>query len=237
MTVDFSGRRFRLVPGLGKSPRWLSPPPGAVPLDSVVAAANLARPDPPTPIVIDYPNRWGGGESLSIWAELARDQPVFIRPEPYLLDQIEFPEPLQLLVDWPLAEIRLRSRAGERIRQAADFLRRRLRQIPRVELLSPVQLGGSVAVLLPIPAGPVLASWNQLGIAARGEVAWEGGLLMKIGWWHTRRQLAEMADSLASVMAGAGPTPVFSDQHLVVPDDLPRRQLDSIGQPQPEEKV
>ncbi len=211
MIADFSGRQFRLVPGIATGPRWLTPSAGMK--------------------VVEHPNHLGGPGALS------KAVPAMVRTEPYLIDLIEIPQPWQLLVDWPLADPERRRRAGTRIRQAADFLRRQVRQLPGIEFLSPLQLGGTVAVLLPIPAGPLIAAWRDRGISTRGEVSWEGGLLLRVGWWHTRQQLAELSASLGAVLEGGAPTPVSPDQYLAIPDDLPRRRLDTIASSEAEELV
>jgi hypothetical protein len=65
---DFSGRQFRLVPGIASGPRWLVPPEGVK--------------------VVEHPNHLGGP------GKIPNGERVMIRTEPYLIDLMALEPPL-----------------------------------------------------------------------------------------------------------------------------------------------
>jgi hypothetical protein len=222
-----------------ESPHFLEPPPEAL-LSDLFVGGRTVIPDPiDRPLVLNQPNALGGAEDLVSLAQRSQDTglPIYVRVDPYLIDDWPLPPPLQPLVEWPLRDPGPRQRAGWRSRLAADFLRRRLRQIPNLRFLAETQAGRAVAVVLPVPAEEVVAQLEVAGATLLPTGPWEGCMVMQCAWWHTRSQLAGLANAVAAIIRGDPPERIPSDRHDRLPIDLAWRQLDSIRGPQPEEPV
>lgn len=235
MTADFTGETLWLPPGISQGPRFLDPPVDAVELDLTVGGRSIIPETIDQPLVVWHPNRLGVAQDLARLAGLG--VPVYVRLDPMLIDQLPLPRSLISLVEWPLRDPGPRQRAGWRTRLAADFLRRRLRQVPGLRFLSPVQAGGAVALLLSMPAPEAVSQLTEVGAAVRSTGPWEGCLVVNCGWWHSRSQLAAVADAIGQIVEGKVPAPIPPDRYDRVPNDLAWRQLDSIEAPQPEELV
>ena len=235
MTADFRGEVFRIPPGLHQGPRLIDPPDDAFEPELTAGGRSIIPAGIHQPVVVSHPNRFGVAEDVARLAALA--VPVYVRLDPILIDQLPLPPSIVALVEWPLRDPGPRQRAGWRTRLAADFLRRRLRQIPRLRFLSPSQAGGSVALLLPVPARTVASQLEGAAASVVPAGPWEGCLIIHCGWWHTRAQLAAVADAIGEILEGKDPSPVPPDRYDRVPNDLAWRQLDSIESPGHEEKV
>lgn len=238
MTADFTGEVFRLPPGIGAAPRLIEPPADAVELDLAVAGRTIISPEIGQSVVVSHPNRYGAAVDVARLAAIAEEGTrVYVRLDPLLIDQCPLPPSLVPLADWPLRDPGPRQRAGWRLRLAADFLRRRLRQVPALRFISPSQAGGAVGLILPVPARQVV---NQLEAAGAHTVEagpWEGCMVVNCAWWHTRAQLSAVADAVGEILQGNDPPPVPPDRYDRLPNDLAWRQLNSIQAPQPEEMV
>lgn len=235
MTADFTGQTFRLPPGLSEGPRLQDPPVDAIELDLTVGGRSIIPEEIDHPLVVWHPNRFGVAQEVARLAAL--NVPVYVRLDPVLIDQLSLPPPLISLVDWPLRDPGPRQRAGWRTRLAADFLRRRLRQIAGLRFLSPVQAGGAVALLVPMPAEEVVVHLREAGASVLSSGPWEGCLVVHCGWWHSRSQLAALAEAFGAILEPDVPAPIPPDRYDRLPNDLAWRQLDSIEAPQPEESV
>ena len=229
MTADFTGSVFHLPPGIEQAPRLTDPPAEAVELNLAVGGKTVIPPGIGGSLVIDHPNRFGVAEDLARLAALAaQGARVYVRLDPLLIDQCPLPPSLVALVDWPLRDPGPRQRAGWRLRLAADFLRRRLRQVPGVRFISPSQAGGTVALIVPVPARQVVMQLETAGARTVDAGPWEGSLTMSCGWWHTRAQLSAVADATGAILQGNDPQPIPPDRFDRLPNDLAWRQLDSI---------
>jgi hypothetical protein len=238
VTADFTGAVFHLPPGITQSPRLIDPPADAIELGLTVAGRTVFPAEIGVPLVVNHPNRFGVAEDLARLAAIAEQGArIYVRLDPLLIDQCPLPPSLVALVDWPLRDPGPRQRAGWRLRLAADFLRRRLRQVPGVRFLSPSQAGGAVGLILPSPARQVAVQLEAGSARALVAGPWEGSLVINCGWWHTRTQLTAVADAVGKILQGDGPQPVPPDRYDRLPNDLAWRQLDSIQAPQPEEMV
>ena len=235
MTTDFTGSTFRLPPGMSERPRLIDPPIDAVELNLTVGGRSIVPADIGSPVVVSHPNRFGVAEDVARLAALP--VPVYVRLDPLLIDQLLLPPSLISLVEWPLRDPGPRQRAGWRTRLAADFLRRRLRQVPGLRFLSPIQAGGAVALLLSMPADEAVSELRAAGALVLSSGPWEGCLVLHCGWWHTRAQLAAVADAVGVILEHKAPDPIPPDRYDRLPNDLAWRQLDSIEAPQPEESV
>lgn len=235
MIADFTGNTFRLPPGVSQGPRFIAPPIDAVELNLTVAGRSIVPADIHHPVVVSHPNRFGVAEDVVRLAALP--VPVYVRLDPMLIDQLPLPPSLNSLVEWPLRDPGPRQRAGWRTRLAADFLRRRLRQVRGLRFLSPVQAGGAVALLLSMPADEAVTQLRVAGASVLSSGPWEGCLILHCGWWHTRAQLAAVAEAVGVIPEHKVPAPIPPDRYDRLPNDLAWRQLDSIEAPQPEESV
>lgn len=238
MTADFTGAVFHLPPGIAQAPRLIDPPADAVEFDFAVAGKTIVPTELGAPLVVNHPNRFGVAEDLARLAAIAEQGGrVYVRLDPVLIDQCPLPPSLVALVDWPLRDPGPRQRAGWRLRLAADFLRRRLRQVPGVRFVSPSQAGGAVGLILPAPARQVVIQLEAAGAVTLVAGPWEGSLVINCGWWHTRAQLSAVADAVGEILKGNDPQPIPPDRFHRLPNDLAWRQLDSIQAPNPEEMV
>lgn len=235
MTADFTGETFRLPPGISQGPRLIDPPVDALEPDLTVGGRSIIPTEIGRPLVVSHPNRFGVAEDVARLAAL--DVPVYVRLDPVLVDQLPLPSSLIPLVEWPLRDPGPRQRAGWRTRLAADFLRRRLRQVRGLRFLSPVQAGGAVTMLLSIPADEAVSHLRVGGAAVLSSGPWEGCLVVHCGWWHSRAQLAAIAAAIGGILEHEAPVPIPPDRYDRLPNDLAWRQLDSIEAPQPEESV
>lgn len=248
MTADFTAETLPLPPGLGVPPRfdldlpegaWLSPVAshrltglGVTGEHLVVGGRTVwvRSGAAPTAIVASHPNRLGSAEDLSNLADLARqlEAPAYVEVDPFLVGVVPLPGQIRPLVHWPAAASHPMTWAATRSRQAADALRRRLAQVRHVAFPVDHPLGRTVTVILPIPSVPVVEALADAGATVDVAELWEGGLLMTLGWWHSRRQIDALAAAIAAIVAGSAPMPVPSDRFERIPDDLPLRRLDTI---------
>lgn len=236
MTADFTGEVFRLPPGIKQGPRFIDPPADAIELDLTVEGRTILPAEIRQPLVVSHPNRFGVAEDLTRLDSVAgQGLPIYVRLDPVLIDQCPLPSSLVALVEWPLRDPGPRQRAGWRTRLAADFLRRRLRQVPGLRFISPSQAGGAVALILPVPARQTVSQLEAAGARVVAHGPWEGCILINCGWWHTHTQLTAVADAIGDVLEGNDPQPIPPDRYDQLPNDLGWRQLDSIQAPEYEE--
>ncbi|MGH8925878.1 MAG: hypothetical protein ACRDWA_14770 [Acidimicrobiia bacterium] len=237
MTADFSGENFPLPPGISEGPRLLDPPADALGPELTVGGRTILPTEIRQALVVSHPNRFGVAQDLNRLAALAEGAPIYVRLDPILIDQCVLPFPLVSLVEWPLRDPGPRQRAGWRTRLAADFLRRRLRQVRGLRFMSPSQAGGAVALILAVPAREVVSQVEVAGARVLACGPWEGCIVVTCGWWHTRAQLAAVADAIGAVLEGKSLQPIPEDRYDRLPNDLAWRQLDSIQAPEHEEMV
>lgn len=113
--------------------------------------------------------------------------------------------------------------AKERALQAADFLRRLLKQVAGVRLLED-GVGAKVTFLTPAPASALVDALAKAGTQIRSEGTWESTVSATVGWWHRRDQLIGLASGVEEFLAGQPLAPVESDRFETIPIDLPRRR-------------
>lgn len=124
--------------------------------------------------------------------------------------------------------------ASERARRGADFLRRTLTQIAKVDVLS-FDGNGEVVFVTPAPALSVVEALAAAGVAIAPEGTWEGTIRASVGWWHRRSQLVGLAAGVQAFLDGEPIVRVESDRFESIPADLPRRHLGTIAPPEREE--
>lgn len=247
MTADFSGRLLPVPPGIQtapsftqdiKAPCWVSqvaserllgwgkPGPQAVVGGHTIWAQGETR---PVSMIVSHPNRLGASEDLDVLIGLANasDVSIWVEIDPYLLALIDVPPPLRSVSSWDGAGEGLQQ-VGERCRQAADAFRRRVGQIPSVKLAVAHQSGRAVSLITPIPGFQMSDRLESSGTLIDTLPLWEGMVICWMGWWHTRRQIDQLAMALAHVIGGRDPEPIDEDEFERLPGDLPRRRLDTI---------
>jgi hypothetical protein len=247
VTADFSGRLLPVPPGIQTAPSfaqdmqgpcwvsqvaserfrdWGESGPQAVVGGHTVWAQGKER---PVSIIVSHPNRLGASEDLAglIGMAEASDVSIWVEVDPYLLALIEVPPPLRSASSWDGAGSGLRQ-VGERCRRAADAFRRRVGQIPSVKPAVAQQSGRAVSLITPIPGYQVSDRLESSGTLIDTLPLWEGLIICWMGWWHTRRQIDQLAMALANVIGGRDPEPIDDDEFAGLPGDLPRRRLDTI---------
>jgi len=248
VNADFTAEILPLPPGLDVPPRFSLDFPGPAWL-SPVASQRLTglgltgghlvvggrtvwvkSGDVPTAIIASHPNRLGSAEDLSTLVDLAGQlrATAYVEVDPFLTGVVALPAQIRPIVHWPEAATDRLAMAATRARQAADALRRRLAQIRDITFPIERPFGRTVTVILPIPAAPVIDTLGEAGTALDAAEFWEGGLSATVGWWHSRRQIDALATAIGAMVAGAPPAPVPPDRFDRIPDDLPRRRLDTI---------
>ena len=248
MTADFTGETLPLPPGVEDQPTfdtdiarpaWLSPVAshrlgwlGEVGNHLVVGGRTIwVRSGPgPSALVASHPNRLGSAEDLDAMVVLAEQLGVtaHVEVDPLLLATARLPAGIQSIVRWQSSGSPIVKTAAARAQQGAEALRRRLAQIRG--LMFPVErrLGRTVTVVLPIPADRVIDGLAALGTTLDRAGWWEGGISMTVGWWHTRRQIDDLAAAIGSIVSDTDPVPVPPDRLDRIPDDLPLRRLNTI---------
>lgn len=247
LTADFSGRLFHLPPGIQRPPSYITETQKPCWVSSIAGARVIELGEPghhvvmagrtlwldhkirPASIVLSHPNRLGGSEDIVGLIDLASrwKSSVWVDVDPYLVGMVELPPPLRGLVRWDGAGSAL-DRAGTRCRLAADSFRRRVTQIPRVRLTVERQSGRSVSVITPVPGQVVVQRLKANGALVDSLPLWGGVVILWFGWWHTRRQIDQLASALTAAIEGESSSRIDDDNFDRLPEDLPRRRLDTI---------
>jgi hypothetical protein len=259
VTADFSGQPFPLPPGIQEPPSftieveqpcWVSSVANprvhglGQPGRHVVTGGRTLWLDDekrPASIVVSHPNRLGASEDLGAMIDIATRwrTSVWVDVDPYLVPMVEIPEPLHGLVRWDRAVPwdltgKARERVAARCLLAADSFRRRVAQIPRVKFVAERQSGRAVSLITPLPGEQVVQRLEANGALVDILPIWEGVVIVWLGWWHTRRQIDQLATAVADAVDGAktfgriSSNPIDEDDFDRMPGDLPRRRLDTI---------
>lgn len=251
VTADFTGRFFKLPPGVPEPPSynievekpcWVSSVSRARLLDlgepgeHVVIGGRTLWLDHevrPASIVVSHPNRIGTSEDIDALIDIATrwGTSVWVDVDPYLLPLVAVPPPLHSLVRWHHAGTTLEQVAA-RCRLAADSFRRRVTQIPRVKFVAEHQSGRAVSLITPVPGHQVVERLEEQGALVDGIPVGEGVVIVCFGWWHTRRQIDQLANALAKTLGSRtvdGTSNLLDDDNFDrLPEDLPQRRLDTI---------
>jgi len=165
--------------------------------------------EPPTAdvrVVVACPNRLGVHERLPPgegWAE------IWWWSDPLCATRSRYrdaPRVRRVTAPVPLPAERSVNEASERCRRAADYLVRRVRQLPGVHIPS-VPHGRRFPVLLPTAPAPLLEGVaEELSVPERPVGGWPGLMLCEVGWWQTRSRLDALVETVAEVARGKRPT-------------------------------
>jgi hypothetical protein len=190
----------------------------------------VAEPPFPAALVVSHPNRYGAGEDLSGFRELADrfGARVYVDVDPLLSAEIDLPDGVVRLTDTERMPNEILARAGGRARLAADALERRLRQVRGLEFPVAGPIGRTVTVVLPIPGRMVQEALAGAGALVAVSGPWDGVTLFTAGWWHTRRQIEGLVAAVSAILVGEEPLPIPADTLDRVPADLPARRLGTI---------
>lgn len=114
--------------------------------------------------------------------------------------------------------------AARRTVVAGALLRRQLQQQPGVRLAVNHPTLRHLPVLTPLPAEEVAEGLQEAGVLVEAppSVAGLPGLtVLTVQWWHTSRQLRQLAAALSAVVAGEPPPAVDPDRRDRIAEDLP----------------
>jgi hypothetical protein len=185
--------------------------------------------DPPVSVVVSHPNRLGAPEDLPTLLPLVRrwKAAIYVDTDPFLLGIWSAHADVTALGRWDGDPVALES-VGTRCRLAAGAFRRRILQVPGIKPVSRIQAGRSVALLTPRAASDVATVLARSQVIVDTFPLWSGLVVVWLGWWHTRRQIDQLVAAIGATLDGDEAPTVDPDDYTRLPDDLPRRRLDTI---------